>query len=149
MKLSFITRSVDETVAAAESFGRTLRRGDCVALVGTLGTGKTQFVKGICRQWQARDAVASPTFVVMNRYSGTDADGREILLYHCDWYRVRSSEELYDLGIQEFLSGDGISMVEWADAYPDILPERHYRVRLSLGATPEERTIEVSLEGAP
>lgn len=144
--LRMTTRSAEETMTAAEVFARALQGGDCVALAGTLGAGKTQFVKGICRHFGVHEAVASPTFIMMNRYSGIDAAGREMLLFHFDLYRVRAEEELYDLGMQEFL-GAGVSMIEWADRFPKMLPGRRYEVRMDLGEQPSERHIEIAAIG--
>lgn len=142
MILRLTTRSAEETMAAAEAFARTLRSGDCVALTGTLGAGKTQFVKGVCRHFGVHGTVASPTFVVMNRYDGVDASGGACLLFHFDWYRVKAEEELYDLGVQEFLAS-GISLIEWADRFPAVLPARRYDVRMDLGEQPSERQLEI------
>ena len=133
-------------MAAAEAFARTLRTGDCVALSGTLGAGKTQFVKGVCRHFGVREPVASPTFVVMNRYSGVDRIGGEVLVYHFDWYRVRAEAELEDLGMREFLSS-GVSLIEWADRFPQKLPDARYEVRMDLGEQATEREIEIAAIG--
>ncbi len=142
MTLQLTTRSADETVAAALAFGRTLRRGDCVALTGTLGAGKTQFVKGVCGAFGVTEQVASPTFVLMNRYSGRERDGSELLLYHFDLYRVAGEEELFDIGMPEFLTS-GVSLVEWADRFPALLPARRFVVRMELGEEPNIRRIEI------
>jgi len=141
--LRIITRSAEETRAAAAAFARNLRRGDCVALSGALGTGKTQFVKGVCERFAVGETVASPTYVLMNRYGGRDDKGREILLYHFDLYRIRYADEVHDLGAAEFIGGDGISMIEWSDRFPEILPARRYDVRLSSGSSQDMRTVEI------
>jgi tRNA threonylcarbamoyladenosine biosynthesis protein TsaE len=134
-------------MAAATAFGRTLKRGDCVALMGTLGAGKTQFVKGVCTSFEVHEPVASPTFVLMNRYSGSDDAGAELLVHHFDLYRVASEEELFDIGMPEFLTA-GISLVEWADRFPSLLPARRYDVRMELGEEPQIRRIEIEPVGA-
>jgi tRNA threonylcarbamoyladenosine biosynthesis protein TsaE len=144
--LRLTTRSAEETVAAAKAFGRQLRHGDCVALLGTLGAGKTQFVKGVCAAFDVHEPVASPTFVLMNRYSGRDAAGAELLLHHFDLYRVTAEDELFDIGMPEFLRA-GVSLVEWADRFPALLPQRRYDVRLTLGDEPQIRQIEIEPVG--
>jgi tRNA threonylcarbamoyladenosine biosynthesis protein TsaE len=100
-----ITTSVEETIALGRSFARSLKRGDVVALVGELGSGKTQFVKGVCEGLNVRSTVTSPTFVVLNRYEGRDEIGNELLVHHLDLYRIRSTQELYDLGYVMFSYG--------------------------------------------
>jgi tRNA threonylcarbamoyladenosine biosynthesis protein TsaE len=136
------TRSADETVAAGQELGRRLMRGDCVALTGTLGSGKTKFVQGVCRAFDVREPVTSPTFVLMNRYDGRAADGTTLLVHHFDLYRVTVEQELYDIGMPDFLAA-GVSLVEWADRFPGLLPTRRYEVRMELGEEPQVRRIEI------
>jgi tRNA threonylcarbamoyladenosine biosynthesis protein TsaE len=137
------TFSEEETRAAARTFGTSLQRGDVVALYGDLGAGKTQFVKGLCEAFGVRQGVTSPTFVILHRYEGRDQFGREILLYHFDLYRVTGTSELYDVGYEEFLYGDGICCIEWAERMKELLPPKRYDVWLSLGDAEDERRIEI------
>lgn len=120
-----------------------LERSDILALTGELGAGKTQFVKGVCEAFGVREHIASPTFVILNRYTGRDQQGRELLLFHLDLYRVKSLEEIYDIGFEEFFYGDGIVMIEWAELLQDLLPARRYDIRLLLGSNENERLIEI------
>jgi tRNA threonylcarbamoyladenosine biosynthesis protein TsaE len=138
------TTSTEETISLAGAFAGNLRRGNVVALYGDLGSGKTQFVKGVCRTFKAHTPATSPSFVILNRYDGADKSGNELLMYHFDLYRIKSLTELYDLGYEEFLRGDGICLVEWAEMLGDLLPERRYDVRLSVGANENERRIEIN-----
>jgi len=108
---------------------------------------KTQFVKGVCRTFKAHTSATSPSFVILNRYDGVDRSGNELLMYHFDLYRIKSLTELYDLGYEEFLRGDGICLVEWAEMLGDLLPEQRYDVRLLVGADENERRIEISEVG--
>ena len=142
-----VTHSEEDTRSFARSFAAGLRRGDVVALSGELGAGKTQFVKGVCDAFGVREHVTSPTFVILNRYGGNAADGTEVLLYHLDLYRVKSLEEIYDIGFEEFFYGTGIALVEWAELLGELLPQRRYDVRLSLGERENERKIEIQLAG--
>jgi tRNA threonylcarbamoyladenosine biosynthesis protein TsaE len=137
------TFSEEETLQLARSFARSLERGDIVALWGELGTGKTRFVKGVCEAFGADHHVSSPSFVILNRYQGKGKDDRELFVYHLDLYRVRSVEEIYDLGYEEFIYGDGITLVEWADQLADLLPSRRYDVRLQYGREDSERRISI------
>jgi tRNA threonylcarbamoyladenosine biosynthesis protein TsaE len=138
------TKSTEGTISLAGAFAVSLQRGNVVALYGDLGSGKTQFVKGVCRTFKAHTPVTSPSFVILNRYDGVDKIGNELLMYHFDLYRVKSITELYDLGYEEFLQGDGICLIEWAEMLGDLLPERRYDVRLSAGAGENERRIEIN-----
>jgi len=138
-----VTKSPEETVAYAHSFAGRLRRGDVVALFGDLGSGKTQFVKGVCSAFGTDTPATSPSFVILNRYNGSDEEKNELLLYHFDLYRVTLLSEIYDLGYEEFLQGDGICLIEWAEMIGDLLPKQRYEVRFSLGDDENERHIEI------
>lgn len=140
----FRTHSTAETRQVARQFADTLQRGDIVALVGDLGAGKTQFVKGVCEALSVSSPVASPTFVFLHRYLGSDVAGMDLLIYHLDLYRINSSAEILDLGYEELFFGKGICLVEWADRLGELLPEKRINVHLTLGATEEERDINIS-----
>ncbi len=144
MTRTFTTISEDHTLDVARSFAADLRRGDVVALYGELGAGKTQFVKGVCRHFGVHELVASPTFILLNRYSGTDESGRELLIYHVDLYRVKSLDEVYDLGFEEFSSGDGICLIEWAERMSQLLPAHRYDILLEHGSSESERIISIT-----
>jgi len=138
-----ITKSTEETISYAGAFAEKLQRGDIIALYGDLGSGKTQFVKGVCLAFKAQTPATSPSFVILNRYDGVDKSGNELFMYHFDLYRIKSLAELYDLGYEELLKGDGICLIEWAEMLNDLLPGQRYDVRLSLGTNENERLIEI------
>jgi len=141
MREEHSTYSEQETLSLAQSFAQRLERGDVVALWGELGTGKTRFVKGVCEAFGADHHVSSPSFVILNRYEGKGRDERELFVYHLDLYRVKSVDEIYDLGYEEFIYGNGITLVEWAEQMADLLPARRYDVRLRYGEKDTERRI--------
>lgn len=149
MREEHTTFSEDETLSLAKSFAQRLRPGDVIALWGELGTGKTRFVKGVCEAFDAHQHVSSPSFVILNRYQGKTPDGAELFVYHLDLYRVRSAEEIFDLGFEEFVYGDGITLVEWAEQLGDLLPPTRYDVRLAYGASDSERAISIERIGIP
>ena len=106
-----------------------------VTLEGELGAGKSELARGIARGLGVTETVTSPSFTILNVYES----GR-VPLYHFDWYRLESEEELYELGMDEYLGGDGIAVVEWAERCPDAVPEN--AIRITLEATgPESRRI--------
>jgi tRNA threonylcarbamoyladenosine biosynthesis protein TsaE len=137
------TFSEQGTLQLAQSFAQHLERGDVVALWGELGTGKTRFVKGVCEAFGADHHVSSPSFIILNRYEGRGRDERELFVYHLDLYRVKSVEEIYDLGYEEFIYGEGITLVEWAEQLGDLLPAKRYDVRLQYGGQDSERRISI------
>ena len=126
-----ITKSAAETRALGEKLAGRLQPGDVLLLEGDLGAGKSELTRGIAKGLGVTETVTSPSFTILNVYES----GR-CPLYHFDWYRLESSEELYELGMDEYLGGDGIAVVEWAERCPDAVPEDCIRIRLE--ATGEE-----------
>lgn len=143
MKDSFHTTSVEQTYDVARHFAERLKRGDVVALYGELGSGKTQFVKGICDRFGVHAVPTSPTFVLFNCYHGNDMYGNQLMIYHFDLYRITSLEELYEIGYEEFFYGNGICCIEWAEHGCELLPQSRYDVQLSHGEKENERTITI------
>ncbi len=141
----WVTHSPEETAAVGSSIARRLERGDIVALIGELGAGKTQCVKGIASAFQCHPHVSSPTFVIMNRYDGVDAQGQELLLYHVDLYRLDDREAILDLGLEEIMGADGVTVIEWAERMEELLPARHWEIRCGFGDTENDRIIDVAV----
>jgi len=133
------TNTLIETQEFASEFAKELKAGDVVALSGELGAGKTSFVQGLAVGLgiDRRYYVNSPTFTILNVYKGG-----ELPIYHFDWYRLGSAGELADLGFEEYFDGDGVSVIEWAEKFPEMLPQRTIRVKLSV-AGETSRKIEV------
>jgi tRNA threonylcarbamoyladenosine biosynthesis protein TsaE len=114
----FISNSAEETIAAGRSYARIARQGDVFALTGDLGAGKTQFVKGFVAGLESRAEVTSPTFVLVHEYG----DGR-LPVYHFDFYRLDNSEAVLRIGFDDYVFGEGVSLIEWADRYSDLIPK--------------------------
>jgi tRNA threonylcarbamoyladenosine biosynthesis protein TsaE len=114
---TYISDSPSETESAGRDFAVGLRAGSVIALVGSLGAGKTQFVKGLVARIGAPVAVTSPTFTLVHEYTG----GR-LPVYHFDFFRLEERGSVRRLGLDEYFFGDGISVVEWADKFPDLIP---------------------------
>ncbi len=132
-----ITESAKETRDLGERLAGKLRPGTVLLLEGDLGAGKSELTRGIARGLGVKETVTSPTFTILNVYES----GR-IPLYHFDWYRLESDEELYELGMDEYLTGDGICVVEWPERCPDAIPPGAVRIHLkALGEN--ERSIEI------
>ena len=131
-----ITRSAAETRALGKRLAERLQPGDVLLLEGDLGAGKSELTRGIAAGLGVTETVTSPSFTILNVYES----GR-CPLYHFDWYRLESSEELYELGMDEYLGGDGIAVVEWPGRCPDAVPEGAVRIRMT-AAGENERMIE-------
>lgn len=114
----FMSRSKDETIAYARRWAAELHPGDVVALKGDLGAGKTHFVKGVAEACRIeKSKVHSPTFSLIHEYGGTPP------LYHFDCYRMESVQEALEIGTEEYLYGEGVSIIEWPERIQSILPE--------------------------
>ena len=138
--MTILTKSEAETEGAGERFARTLPDGAVVALYGALGAGKTAFVRGMARGMGIDARVSSPTFTIVNEYLGA----RE--LYHFDMYRLGSSEELFDIGWEDYLRRGGVCAVEWSENVSDAFEGDEIVVRIEKSGD-SERTITIG-EGA-
>lgn len=135
------SRSVEDTERIAAELARAMRGGECVALFGDLGAGKTQFVRGLVRELGANaHAVSSPTFVLLNVY-----DSGRLKVYHLDAYRVHGSEDFESIGFRELLEQGGVVVVEWAERVAAMLPASAIKVRIEATS---ETTRRVTIEGA-
>ena len=132
--MTIYTKNEAETEAAGAEFAKTLPDGAVVALYGDLGAGKTAFVRGMARGMGISARVSSPTFTIVNEYLGA----RE--LYHFDMYRLASSDELFDIGWEDYLRRGGVCAVEWSENVADAFEGDEISVRIEkLGD--EERKI--------
>jgi len=140
-RLAVHTQDERETIALGRRLGELLRPGDIVALTGELGAGKTTFVKGIAIGLDVRTEITSPTFTLAHEHRG------RIPLYHVDLYRIESRDLVADLGLDEYLYGEGITVIEWSEHMAACLPET--ALFISLSATDDtERDIEFSASSA-
>ena len=115
------SRSVEETIEAGRAFAKSLGPGAVVALSGTLGSGKTRFVVGICEGLGVRVHATSPTFTIINEYPSPVAT-----VAHIDMYRIRSRREVAELGIEEYFSNRFVCLIEWPEQVKDLLPPDHF-----------------------
>ena len=113
-----VVLTFEELDELALKTAESLKKGDCLALIGDLGTGKTTFTKKICKYFGVTENIKSPTFNYVIEYnSGV------IPIYHFDVYRLLDPSEVYDIGYEDYLDNDGIAIIEWADKIIDELPE--------------------------
>jgi len=125
---SIISHSPEETFRFGQEIGASACAGDVIALSGDLGAGKTHFVKGVAAALGHVGEVTSPTFTLVHEYVGGP-----LPLYHFDFYRLESEDEALRLGLDEYLQGDGVAVIEWADKFPTLLPRpgtRWFRFRV-------------------
>lgn len=140
---SFTSNSEDETIAWACHWAKDLQPGDVVALKGDLGAGKTHFVKGVAEALGIeKSKVHSPTFSLIHEYGGSPP------LYHFDCYRMESVREALEIGMEEYLYGEGVCIIEWPDRILSILPETTTWITLET-AGKNQRRITVEPKALP
>ena len=140
--MRYLTRSEADTQEFAARLAPMLSAGDAVLLNGDLGAGKSVLARGIARGMGVRGAMPSPTFTLMIPYTGEG--GRKF--YHFDLYRLSDADEYYAAGLDEFVGGDGVAVVEWPEM-ADLDPAPALRIDIRRGAGEDERVIEIENDG--
>jgi len=115
--LEFTTKTSEETIELGFKIGQKLKKGNIIAMQGTLAAGKTTITKGIAKALEITDTITSPTFCLISEYYG------KMPLYHMDVYRLEGSEDFENLGTEDMLYGDGICIIEWSEKIMDSLPK--------------------------
>ena len=134
--LTFFTHSADETTALGYKIGKTLKKGDIIAMQGTLAAGKTTITKGIAQALDISEEITSPTFCLISEYYG------KMPLYHMDVYRLDGTEDFINLGVDDMLYGDGVCIIEWSEKIMDELPKNTIILRI-LPQDDNSRKIEI------
>ena len=145
MEYRWITEGPEQTQRLGQKLADFLHPGAVVALTGELGSGKTCLIQGICQGLGVTDPVASPAFVIINEYQG------RLPVYHFDLYRIKSIEELYQLGCEEYFYGFGVCLIEWAERAEGLLPGDSIRISLRWKAESRREIVlkdRVPLKGA-
>jgi tRNA threonylcarbamoyladenosine biosynthesis protein TsaE len=124
--------------SAAEKFLETVSGNRLFAFYGSMGAGKTTFIKSVCEALGSPDIVSSPTFTLINEYRSATGEP----LYHIDFYRIKKRDEVFDFGIEEYLSSGSYCFMEWPELVEEILPPETVKVRISVGEK-EERILEI------
>lgn len=136
----FTTLSEDETINLGKEVAKGLNAGDILAIYGDLGSGKTEFVKGICDYYQVEEIVTSPTFTIVNKYNGTSSDN-QVILYHIDLYRIDKESELLEIGFEEYLNDKtAITLIEWAEK-TSLIPDNAIQVKIFLDEDNDNKRI--------
>lgn len=140
--MKYITRSEGDTLRFAGKLSEMLAAGDSVLLHGDLGAGKSVFARGVARALGITGAMPSPTFTLLIPYQGREK------LYHFDLYRLNDPDEFYAAGLDEFIGGDGVALIEWPEmADIDPQPALHVTIRRSTGGDENMREIEIEAVG--
>ena len=124
--MEFEVNSIEETTKLGKELGKILNPGDIICLTGDLGTGKTHITKGISEGLGITDNITSPTITIVNEYNS----GR-LKLYHFDVYRVSDPDEIYAIGFDDYIFGDGVSIIEWANYIEEILPKEYLHIYIT------------------
>ena len=132
----FITNSAEETEQLGERIASKLKGMEVIALFGGRGMGKTAFTRGLARGLGADDVVSSPTFALVNEYSG------RVPVYHFDMYRVTSWDDLYSTGFFDYLD-TGVLVIEWSENIEGALPENALRITISRGESDNQRIFDI------
>ncbi|ACA60507.1 tRNA (adenosine(37)-N6)-threonylcarbamoyltransferase complex ATPase subunit type 1 TsaE [Candidatus Desulforudis audaxviator] len=131
--LALTTDAVEKTRQVGEELGRLLEPGDLICIYGPLGAGKTALAQGVARGLGVTEAVVSPTFILIREYRG------RVPFYHFDAYRLHGPADLNLLGAEEYLAGDGVVLVEWADRVDPALPAERLDIVLDYGGENKRR----------
>ena len=138
--LDLVTSSASETQELGMRIGELSREGDVILLVGNLGAGKTCLTQGIAWGLGIKEYAMSPSFVLIREYQG------RLPLYHIDFYRIDRIEEVQDLGLEDYLCGEGVSVVEWAEKGMDIMPGEHLLINMRY-ISPRRRGLRIQPRG--
>ena len=139
MQCEYITNSAQQTEQLGEKLGRILTPGTVLAYTGDLGAGKTAFTRGLAKGLEIPERITSPTFTIVNEYEG----GR-LTLFHFDMYRLGSSDELFDIGWEDYLVRGGVCAVEWSENVDDVLDSDTIRVDIRRGESDDQRRITIT-----
>lgn len=140
--LNFKTKSPEETYAFGQYLAKLLGPRQVVCLAGDLGAGKTLFVQGLAKALGIEDIVNSPTFTILNVYEAS------FPIYHFDLYRLEYAEELFDIGFYEYTEGQGLSIIEWPDKFPEELPAEYLWIDINTNENNNERIFTVRACGS-
>ncbi|WDU82547.1 tRNA (adenosine(37)-N6)-threonylcarbamoyltransferase complex ATPase subunit type 1 TsaE [Caloramator sp. Dgby_cultured_2] len=118
------SNSQEMTFEIGLKIAKLLKQGDVISLNGDLGAGKTHLVKGIAKGLEVHEDITSPTFTIVNEYDG------KMPLYHFDVYRISDISELYEIGFEEYIYGEGVSVIEWGNLVEELLPD--YTIKINI-----------------
>jgi len=124
--MTFETKGQEETIELGIRLGKVLTKGTIIGFLGDLGSGKTTMIKGVAQGLRVNELVKSPSFVVVTEYKG------RLPVYHIDLYRISNSNELPEIGFEQCLYGDGVSLIEWAERAGNFLPDSAVKIKIEI-----------------
>jgi len=125
MKIDIITDTPDKTKNIAKNVAKLILPGDIILFFGELGAGKTCFTQGIAEELEVKEYVNSPSFTIINEYSG------KMPIYHFDLFRLNNYHEFDELGYEEYFYGKGLAIVEWSEKIVDYLPKKYLKIAIT------------------
>lgn len=139
--MEYISNNTEDTEKIAEMFSKSLKPGDIVTLDGDLGAGKTYFTAALCRALSVKEIVQSPTFTIVNEYRNAP-----VPVFHFDVYRISCADEMFDIGFDDYLFGEGITVVEWADNIRELFDMPYYEIRILKDQSISENFRKIKIE---
>lgn len=125
--MQIIIKSPETTRESAKAFVEAMGDSTIFAFYGSMGAGKTTFIKAICEEMGVEDVITSPTFAIVNEYrSATSGE----LIYHFDFYRIKKQEEVYDMGYEDYIESGAVCFMEWPELIEELLPEDVVKVSI-------------------
>ncbi len=139
-EVTFEINSIDELSKVSDLLISWRDKSNIVAFYGNMGAGKTTLIKNLCARLGVQDEVNSPTFALVNEYQTETCDS----IFHFDFYRIKSLEEVFDIGYEDYFYGGSLCLLEWPELIDPLMPEHFIKVEIALGDTDDSRVIKLS-----